>query len=77
MNAPAPCSDDPDLFRSIKRADHDQARILCVTCPLHHMCRELAADDGQAHGTYAGQLFKKGQLVQLETKAGCAPVWSS
>lgn len=76
MNAPAPCSDDPDLFRSTRMADHLDARNVCILCPVSHHCRDLANSDRNAAGTYAGRLYKRGLVVELETQAGLAPVWT-
>lgn len=75
MTTPAPCSDEPDLFRSTRRADHEDARMVCLKCPLAHQCRQLARSDRHANGTYGGNLYKRGQLVQLETLAGVADLW--
>lgn len=63
MSDPAPCRHEPELFNSPKRADHLEARELCVRCPLASRCRALV--DRNATGTYGGHLFKLGELVNV------------
>lgn len=55
-NAPACAAPgvDPDWWFSDKPADREQARQICVRCPLLHDCRTHALDTREQHGIWGG-----------------------
>lgn len=63
---------DPQLFDSVKPADHLLARAICGTCPRVQSCLRLAlsvAGETGAHaqrgpdGTWGGLLWRDGRVI--------------
>jgi hypothetical protein len=50
----ASCTTDPGLFQSRDRADEQQAKAICATCPLLLACQAWALDTDERWGTWGG-----------------------
>jgi WhiB family transcriptional regulator, redox-sensing transcriptional regulator len=51
---------DPELFFPVSatgsaRAEIEQAKALCVTCPIRQQCLDYALDTRQPHGVWGGR----------------------
>jgi WhiB family redox-sensing transcriptional regulator len=46
---------DPELFFSMAEDDIEQARALCLACPVRLACAQWADNNGEQYGIWAGQ----------------------
>lgn len=62
-----PCYGKSALFDSTAYADHDEARTLCLACPILAECRGRAPQKQSGHsGTWAGVLYLNGKPQRRE-----------
>lgn len=60
------CTSNPPLFESERPEDHEQAKVICASCPIVAECEQTLQDTIKAHGygagvgprgTWAGKLY--------------------
>lgn len=60
----------PDLFFAESPADVEQAKALCLDCPVQELCLEGALDRREPWGVWGGQLFVGGAVVARKRPRG-------
>lgn len=67
-----PChdADAADLFFSERPADLEQAKSLCLGCPLIQECRQGAIDRAEPWGVWGGAIFDNGQIIAVKRGRG-------
>ena len=61
---------DPELFFAESPADVEQAKALCVDCPVRQECLAGALDRREPWGVWGGQLFVNGVVVARKRPRG-------
>ena len=61
---------DPDLFFAETPADVEQAKALCVDCPVREVCLAGALDRREPWGVWGGELFVQGAVVARKRPRG-------
>lgn len=54
-----PCTTDPELWFSVRKADIAKAVKICQGCPLQTECADYAVDHGIRWGTWGGSTEKQ------------------
>ena len=71
VTAPLPCwTSDPDLWFAESPADVEQAKALCVPCPLREACLTGALERREPWGVWGGQLVIAGVVVPRKRPRG-------
>lgn len=66
-----PCqSNDPELFFSEVPAEVEQAKSLCLECPLRAACLTGARERREPWGVWGGELFENGAIVGRKRPRG-------
>ena len=65
-----PCLGDPDLFFAERPADLEQAKALCVDCPIRPQCLAAALDRGEPWGVWGGEIFDHGVVIARKRPRG-------
>ena len=65
-----PCLGDPDLFFAERPADLEQAKALCVDCPIRLQCLAAALDRGEPWGVWGGEIFDHGVVIARKRPRG-------
>ncbi len=69
--AALPCwSADPDLWFAESPSDVEQAKALCVPCPLREACLAGALERREPWGVWGGQLVVAGLVVARKRPRG-------
>jgi WhiB family redox-sensing transcriptional regulator len=69
--AELPCRlTDPELFFAESPADVEQAKALCLDCPVRQECLAAALDRREPWGVWGGQLFVNGVVVPRKRPRG-------
>ena len=79
LTAPTPCADgtdlpcwtaDPDLWFAESPSDVEDAKSLCVPCPLREACLAGALERREPWGVWGGQLVVSGVVVPRKRPRG-------
>ena len=66
-----PCrADDPDLWFAESPAQLEQAKALCVSCPIQQICLTAALDRGEPWGVWGGEIFEQGVVIARKRPRG-------
>jgi WhiB family redox-sensing transcriptional regulator len=66
-----PCrSGDADLWFAETPADLEQAKALCVACPIKAECLAGALRRGEPWGVWGGEIFERGVVVPRKRPRG-------
>lgn len=66
-----PChSGDPDLFFADRPDQLEQAKELCVSCPLRESCLAGAIDRAEPWGVWGGEIFEHGAVIARKRPRG-------
>ena len=66
-----PCWDeDPDLFFAERPDELEQAKALCVDCPIRPQCLAAALDRGEPWGVWGGEIFDHGVVIARKRPRG-------
>ena len=66
-----PCwTADPDLWFAESPADVEDAKALCIPCPLREACLAGALERREPWGVWGGQLFVAGVVVPYKRPRG-------
>jgi WhiB family redox-sensing transcriptional regulator len=66
-----PCRQvDPELFFAEAPADVEEAKALCVECPIRDVCLAGALDRREPWGVWGGELFVGGVVVARKRPRG-------
>jgi WhiB family redox-sensing transcriptional regulator len=66
-----PClSGDPDLFFAERPDELEQAKALCVDCPIRSQCLAAALDRGEPWGVWGGEIFDHGVVIARKRPRG-------
>ena len=69
-----PCwTADPDLWFAESPSDVEDAKALCVPCPLREACLAGALERREPWGVWGGQLFLNGKILAQKRKRGRPP----
>ena len=61
---------DPDLFFAERPADLEQAKALCVDCPVRPQCLAAALDRAEPWGVWGGEIFDHGVVIARKRPRG-------
>ena len=61
---------DPELFFAEGPADVEQAKALCLDCPVRLACLAGALDRREPWGVWGGELFVQGVVVACKRPRG-------
>lgn len=66
-----PClAGDPDLFFAERPDELEQAKALCVDCPIRPQCLAAALDRGEPWGVWGGEIFDHGVVIARKRPRG-------
>jgi WhiB family transcriptional regulator, redox-sensing transcriptional regulator len=66
-----PCRvNDPELWFAESPADVEQAKALCVDCPVRSMCLAGALERREPWGVWGGELFLQGVVIPRKRPRG-------
>lgn len=66
-----PChTSDPDLFFAERPAELEQAKELCVACPLRAQCLAGALERAEPWGVWGGEIFDRGVVIARKRPRG-------
>ena len=69
-----PCRvQDPDLWFAESPAQLEQAKSLCVECPVRAACLAGALDRGEPWGVWGGEIFDRGVVIARKRPRGRPP----
>ena len=71
--AELPCRLDPDLFFAESPADVEEAKALCLECPVRAACLAGALKRREPWGVWGGQLFLNGKILASKRRRGRPP----
>ena len=61
---------DPELWFAESPADVEQAKALCVDCPVRSMCLDGALERREPWGVWGGELFLQGVVIPRKRPRG-------
>ncbi|MEZ5096743.1 MAG: WhiB family transcriptional regulator [Nocardioides sp.] len=66
-----PCRvNDPELWFAESPADVEQAKALCLSCPVREMCLGGALERREPWGVWGGELFLQGIVIPRKRPRG-------
>lgn len=66
-----PCQvSDPDMWFSENPRDLEQAKTLCVDCPLRTQCLQAALDRAEPWGVWGGEILDRGVVIARKRPRG-------
>ncbi|CAN5148378.1 MAG: WhiB family transcriptional regulator [Nocardioidaceae bacterium] len=66
-----PCRNyDPELFFAETPADVEEAKALCLGCPVRAQCLAGALDRREPWGVWGGELFLQGTVIPRKRPRG-------
>ena len=69
-----PCRvQDPDLWFAESPAQLEQAKALCVACPVRSACLAGALDRAEPWGVWGGEIFDRGVVIARKRPRGRPP----
>ena len=71
VRRPLPCRvEDPELWFAESPAQLEQAKALCVDCPIRNACLAGALDRGEPWGVWGGEIFERGAVIARKRPRG-------
>ena len=61
---------DPDLWFAERPADLEQAKALCMDCPIRRECLASALEREEPWGVWGGEIFERGAIVARKRPRG-------
>ena len=61
---------DADLWFAESPADLEQAKALCVDCPIRRECLTAALEREEPWGVWGGEIFERGSIVARKRPRG-------
>ena len=61
---------DPELFFAETPADVEEAKALCLGCPVRAQCLAGALDRRESWGVWGGELFLQGTVIPRKRPRG-------
>ena len=61
---------DPDLWFAESPAQLEQAKALCLDCPVRNACLAGALDRGEPWGVWGGEIFERGAVIARKRPRG-------
>ena len=61
---------DPDLWFAEAPADLEQAKALCMDCPIRRECLASALEREEPWGVWGGEIFERGVIVARKRPRG-------
>jgi WhiB family transcriptional regulator, redox-sensing transcriptional regulator len=61
---------DPDLWFADSPAQLEQAKALCVDCPIRKQCLSAALDRAEPWGVWGGEIFDQGAVIARKRPRG-------
>lgn len=61
---------DPEIFFSDIPATVEEAKAICLPCPLHAECLAGALERREPHGVWGGELFDAGVVIPRKRPRG-------
>jgi WhiB family transcriptional regulator, redox-sensing transcriptional regulator len=69
-----PCRrEDPELWFSELPAELRLAKAYCQPCPMRRVCLAGAAERGEPHGVWGGEIFERGTIITEKRPRGRPP----
>jgi WhiB family redox-sensing transcriptional regulator len=66
-----PChTGDPDLFFAERPDELEQAKALCIACPIRQQCLAAALDRAEPWGVWGGEIFDHGVVIARKRPRG-------
>ncbi|KAA1422607.1 WhiB family transcriptional regulator [Mumia zhuanghuii] len=66
-----PChTNDPELWFAETPAGVEEAKALCIECPIRRECLAGALDRAEPWGVWGGELFLKGAVIPRKRPRG-------
>lgn len=66
-----PCHEaDADLWFAETPAELEQAKALCVDCPIRRQCLAAALEREEPWGVWGGEIFERGAIVARKRPRG-------
>lgn len=66
-----PCrADNPDLWFAETPAELEQAKSLCVQCPIRARCLSAALDRAEPWGVWGGEILDQGVVIARKRPRG-------
>lgn len=66
-----PCrQDNPDLWFAENPAELEQAKALCIECPIRTRCLAAALDRAEPWGVWGGEILDHGTVVARKRPRG-------
>ncbi|MQA35028.1 WhiB family transcriptional regulator [Modestobacter roseus] len=70
---PCRASSDPDLWFAEAPAQLEQAKDLCLECPVRASCLAGALDRAEPWGVWGGEIFDRGVVIPRKRPRGRPP----
>jgi WhiB family transcriptional regulator, redox-sensing transcriptional regulator len=70
LDLPCRSSDNPDLWFADTPADLEQAKLLCVDCPVRAECLAGALTRQEPWGVWGGEIFERGVVIARKRPRG-------
>ena len=70
LDLPCRSGDNPDLWFADTPADLEQAKRLCVDCPVRAECLAGALARQEPWGVWGGEIFERGSVVPRKRPRG-------
>jgi WhiB family redox-sensing transcriptional regulator len=70
LDLPCRSGDNPDLWFADTPADLEQAKRLCVDCPVRSECLAAALARQEPWGVWGGEIFERGVVIARERPRG-------
>ena len=61
---------DPDLFFAERPAELEQAKALCLQCPVRAACLAAALAREEPWGVWGGEIFDQGVIIAAKRPRG-------
>jgi WhiB family redox-sensing transcriptional regulator len=66
-----PCHrSDPDLFFAERPDELEQAKALCIDCPIRQQCLAAALERAEPWGVWGGEIFDHGVVIARKRPRG-------
>ncbi|USQ81248.1 WhiB family transcriptional regulator [Ornithinimicrobium faecis] len=65
-----PCRIQPDLFFAELPQEVEQAKALCLECPLRELCLQTGIELREPWGVWGGELIERGRIIPRKRPRG-------
>jgi WhiB family redox-sensing transcriptional regulator len=70
LDLPCRSGDNPDLWFADAPADLEQAKLLCLDCPVRSACLASALARQEPWGVWGGEIFERGVVIARKRPRG-------